>query len=167
MEEDLVTVRWGNDDKSALYVAPLSVVALVFGTALFVYAFFAVLVEESSELFKKAFLLCFFPWLAYWWFRLARGGSLMVLEFLTKFIVHTGRVKGEDVRLTGFYFRRAHFTLADVASVEPLEFDRFRWSNLTEDATNYIVTLKDGRRFFLSGWLDDADGFARALGLAS
>jgi len=162
-------VRWGNDDKGALYIAPLSFLAFVFGVSILVWLFFWTIQQDAGPdlIVKKYAMLCLFPALAILggWF--ARGSFLVVKEFLTKFIVHTGWVDGDGVRLNGFYFRRARFRLGDIAQIEPLEFDEFRWSNLTEDATNYKVKLKDGRVFYLSGWLDDADGFAAALGYSA
>lgn len=165
--EPVSEVRWGNDDKGSLYIAPLSFLAFVLGVSVCLWGFIVVLQENADNLIKKYFLLLMFPAFAIFggWF--ARGSFLVVKEFLTKFIVHTGWVEGDAVKLNGFYFRRARFRLGDILAIEPLEFDEFRWSNLTEDATNYVVKLKDGRVFYLSGWLDDADGFAAALGYSA
>lgn len=163
--EPVTQVRWGNDDKGVLYIAPLSFVAFVFGVSVFVWSFIVVLQEDFlDQWLKKYALLLLLPTVTVIWAWFARGTFLVVWELLTKFIVHNGYIEAGTCRVRGYYFRRAEFHLADIARIDKLVFDKPRWSMLTDYGPNYRITLHDGRTFYLSGWLDDADGFAAALG---
>lgn len=157
--------RWVDGRRMIIWIFPLSCVAVVGQLFLGGYSARAIWVEDFGEaITRKATLLLVVGLYIAIMFYLSIGFfQMFFIELRRKFITRQVVWDGNGYRLKGYYFKRAEFTPADIASVEEYRVGHRYLSStiltlLTRTPkTNYKVTLKDSRTYYLPGAMERVD----------
>lgn len=162
--------RWVDERRIIIWVLPVSALLIVGVTAvsavmpyLVYFSEKEMAVEVSSE--RTAAIAALFIGLFLIWFYVCIGFyQMFFIELRRKFITRQVEWDGSGYRLRGYYFKRDTFQPTDVASVEEYRVGHRYLSStiltlLTRTPkTNYKVTLKDSRVFYLPGDMERVEG---------
>ena len=100
--------------------------------------------------------------------------QIFVNEIYKLFIVRKAERYADTLELLGYYFKKDAFDLSQVKAVESFSVQKWGWFkvpwknmmtlfNYEKPDSNIKITLKDGRTYYLSGYINNLDSLKTLL----
>ncbi|MDH5777951.1 MAG: hypothetical protein OEZ33_07055 [Gammaproteobacteria bacterium] len=167
------------DKRPLIWLFPFSLITFLSGTIWFIVVPFLIYFSElgagTSEGKKLAVSAVSITSFVYCLYVTAGLLQLFVNEIYNKFIVRKVEQYVSKLEMYGYYTKRDSFDLSLVQAVEDYKIQKWGWfkppwkniatlfNRKTEPDLNYKLLLKDGREFYLTGYIENVSGLRDLL----
>jgi hypothetical protein len=160
---------WLDPRHSTSWLLFISASAWLISTAWMMITIFLIFFEDfEGKTSRKISMIAFFVSLFVFALYYCVGFfQLFFVERLDKFIVWKANLEDDYLHLNGYFGKKDSFSFSDVVSVEKFIFRKSIKNIITLLAwrcDNYLVELKDGRKFYFSAGMDEGGSLATLLG---
>lgn len=164
------------DGRIHIWLLPLSATVIGSVTGLFLISIYFVYLEDfGGEVEKKISLVTIFLVLFFGGLYACIGlFQIFVNEMFKLFVVSKAERYSDTLELRGYYFKKDIFNLSQVKEVENFSVQKWGWFkvpwknmmtlfNYEKPDSNIKITLKDGRTYYLSGYINNLDSLKSLL----